>query len=418
MRDVYILGIHATPVGNHYGTSFRELVRSAFVGALADAGMESGTDIEFCYFSNFMADFWGQHMMRGQSFMTPLQNAGLIDRRMPIFNMEGGCASGSLAVHSAWKDILSGQSDLTLAVGVEKMCDPTRPGEAATWMAKSEDVEGRGEWHELLKKAGAALGENFEFGAGRSFAMDFYSLIAKEHMRKYGTTQEQIAHAASKNHRNSLTNPRAMYHFDMSVDDVLNDRVVCWPLTRAMCAPISDAAAAAILCSSDHLEKMPPEVRARAIRIRASTMTGGAFLRQHQDDRSTVVGAEKAYRMAGVGPADIDVVELHDASSFAEIHLVEDLQFCRRGEGGPFTASGATRIGGQIPVNPSGGLVARGHPIGASGIMMLNELAIQLRGEAGPNQVANARLALQENGGGLIGLDFAVCSVMILEGLR
>lgn len=416
MSNVFILGIYAIPSRNYSDTSFKSLTRSALVGALNDAGMKNGEDIDFCYFSNFMADFWGQHAVRGQAFMSGLQAEGLIPKRMPIFNLEGGCASASLAVHSAWKDILSGQSQVALAIGVEKMCDPARPGQATAWLGKSEDVEGRDEWRALLNAAASKIGEKVEFGDGHSFVMDFYALLAKEHMKKYGTTQEQIAYAASKNHRNSLTNPRAFYHFDMSVTDVLNDREISWPLTRSMCSPVTDGAAAAILCSEEYLRKQPETVQRRAIKIRASAMAGGVVNRDHQDDRSTVVAASRAYRMAGVSPEQIDVVELHDASSFAEIHLVEDLQLCPPGEGGKFTASGATEIGGKVAVNPSGGLVARGHPIGATGLVMLNELAIQLRGEAGANQVKHAKLALQENGGGLIGLDFALCSVMILEG--
>jgi acetyl-CoA acetyltransferase len=253
------------------------------------------------------------------------------------------------------------------------------------------------------------------FSPERSIAMDFYALLAREHMNKYGTTQRHIASAASKNHRNGVTNPRSQYHFDMSVEDVLADREVSFPLTRSMCAPIGDGAAAAVLCSEKYLRSLPIAVQDRAIRIRASVFTGGSFRRLHQDDRASASAATEAYAMANIGPGDVDVVELHDATSMAELLIVEDLQLCKPGQSGPYTASGATEINGEVAVNPSGGLVARGHPIGATGIMMLNELAMQLRGEAGPNQVKNAGLAVQENGGGLIGLDVAVCSVMVLE---
>ena len=415
MEQVYILGIYGTPSGNYYDTTFKELVRSAYMGAINDCGMENGHDIEFCYFSNFMADFWGQNMLRGNNFMSRLPVEGVFPARVPIFNLEGGCASASLAFHSAFKDVASGQSEMALAIGVEKMCDPTRPGQAAQWLSKCEDVEGLDEWHAILKQAADKVGSSCEFGPDRSLAMDFYALLAKEHMAAYGTTARQIACAASKNHKNSLTNPRATYHYDMSVDDVLNDRMVTAPLTRSMCAPITDGAAAAVLCSEAYLRRMPGDVRQRAIRIRASAMAGGVLYRQHQDDRTPAEAARRAYRLAGLTPADIDVVELHDASSFAEIHLLEDLKFCPQGQGGPFTEAGHTAMGGRIPVNPSGGLVARGHPIGATGLMMLNELALQLRGEAGPNQVKDAKIAMQENGGGLIGLDVALCSVAILE---
>ena len=416
MKDVYIIGIYATPVKKYTDLGFRDLVRTAYVGALNDAEMDNGDAIDFCYFSNYMADFHGQNMCRGNNFCIPLINDGLMKRRMPIFNHENGCASASAAVHCGWKDILSGQSDVVVAIGVEKMYHPDKTNaDTLAHMAKAEPCEGNEDWRSLLHEAAVAIGEDLRFGPDRSIAMDFYALLAKEHMRKYDTTQAHIAHAAAKNHRNSLSNPRAQYHFNMSVDDVLNDREVSYPLTRSMCAPIGDAAAAVILCSKGYLDRLPQSVRERAIKIRASAIAGGVFLRRHQDDRSQKVAAHRAYAMAGLGPRDIDVVELHDATSFAEIHLVEDLQFCPEGQGGPYTASGATGIDGEVAVNPSGGLVARGHPVGATGIIMLNELAIQLRGEAGANQVKNARVGLQENGGGIIGMDNAICSVMILE---
>lgn len=235
-------------------------------------------------------------------------------------------------------------------------------------------------------------------------------------MARYGTTARQIACAAAKNHTNSVANPRAQYRFPMDADAVLTDRMVCEPLTRAMCAPIGDAAAAALLCSRSMLQKMPVQVRKRAVRIRGHAVAGGRFRASWDGERAPVLASRRAYKMAQLEPKDIDVVELHDATSFAEIHLVEDLGFCPRGQGGPFTAADETSRHGRIPVNPSGGLVSRGHPIGATGLMMLNELCIQLRSEAGDMQVPDARIALAENGGGLIGNDLAACAVTILEG--
>lgn len=416
MKDIYIVGIYATPVSKYTDVTFHELTRRAYVGALNDAGLENGDEIDACYFSNYMSDFYGQNMCRGNNFCIPLINDGLMKRHMPIFNHENGCGSATVAVNSAWKHILAGQSEMAVAVGVEKMYHPDKTNQdTLTHMAGAEPLELRDDWVELLKKAGEAIDVPFEFGPGRSVAMDFYGLLAKEHMHKYDLTQEQIAHAAAKNHQNSLTNPRSQYHFDMTVDDVLNDREVSYPLTRAMCAPVGDGAAAAVLCSADHLKTLPQSVRDRAIKIKASAVLGGVFHRRDQEDRVEKAVAQLAYKMAGITPQDVDLVELHDATSFAEIHVIEDLQLCAPGQGGAYTEEGATKIDGEVAVNPSGGLVARGHPIGATGIMMLNELAIQLRGEAGANQVKDARIALQENGGGLIGLDKALCAITILE---
>jgi len=191
--------------------------------------------------------------------------------------------------------------------------------------------------------------------------------------------------------------------------------MVSEPFTRAMCAPIGDAAAAVLVCSRKFLQSQPAEVRSRAVRVRGHGIAGGNPDGSWQDDRAPVLAARRAYQMAGLKPSDIDLVELHDATSFAEIHLIEDLGLCPRGQGGPFTESGATARDGKIPVNPSGGLVSRGHPIGATGLMMLNELCLQIRGEAGAIQVSKARIGLAENGGGLIRKDLAACVVTILE---
>jgi len=418
MKSAYIIGIYATPVGKYLDVSFKELTRRAYMGALGDAGMENGSDIQVCYFANTMSYLFGQYILQGQSFMIPLKNEGLLPPRVPIFNVEGACATGSVALNSAWKDILSGQSEVSMAIGVEKMNHPKGKEHVATIpeaRKQGADVLGEAEWKELFVDAAKEVGYDFPFGPDRSLPMDLYALRGREHMKKYGTTQTHFAHAASKNHKNSLGNPRAQYHFDMSVEDVLNDRIISWPLTRSMCSPVGDAAAAAILCSEDYFKSLPQNIRERAVNIRASAFAGGVFRRQPQDGRSPAVAAAKAYEMAGVKPSDIDVVELHDATSVGEILLLEDLQLCKPGQGGPFTASGATKIGSEIPVNPSGGLVSRGHPIGATGIIAVNELSLQLRGEAGAIQVENVELALQQNGGGFIGMDTAVCSVMILE---
>jgi acetyl-CoA acetyltransferase len=312
--------------------------------------------------------------------------------------------------------VLSGQSEVALAVGAEKMNDPTRPAaEALEWIgAAAGSLEPDAYWkpyHDLA----AELGTTFDPGNG-SFAMHCYALWAKEHMRTYGTTVEQIAAAAAKNHTNAVDNPRAQYRFPLTVEQVLEDRVVSAPLTRAMCAPTGDAAAAVVVCSDSYLARQPAEVRARALRISGHGLGGGhRGARLTDPDRAPLRAAAKAYRMAGIRPDDLDLVELHDATSFAEIELVEDLGLCEPGKGGPFTASGESQRDGRIPVNASGGLVSRGHPIGATGILMLHEAALQLRGEAGPIQLPNPRVALVENGGGIVGHDVAVCSVTVLE---
>jgi acetyl-CoA acetyltransferase len=264
------------------------------------------------------------------------------------------------------------------------------------------------------QRAAAQAGRSFDPGASHSFFMDTYSIQAAMHMKTFGTTQEQIAIAAAKNHTFGAFNPLAQYRQAMTPDQVLADREVSFPLTRSMCAPIGDGAASALVCSEERLATFPSAVQARALRIRSSVLTGG-YYRTPDEPSLSHVAARRAYDAAGLGPDDVDVLEVHDASSFCEIYQLEMLGFAPPGGGGPMVESGATGPGGCLPVNPSGGLVSKGHPVGATGLSMVYELALQLRGEAGKRQVPGARVAMQENGGGVIGLEEAACSVMLLE---
>jgi acetyl-CoA acetyltransferase len=200
----------------------------------------------------------------------------------------------------------------------------------------------------------------------------------------------------------------------MTVDEVMNDRPVSFPLTRAMCAPIGDGGAAAVLCSTDYLKSLPANVQARAIKLKATALTGGKY-RNLDEPSLSYHAARKAYAVAGIAPSDVDVAEVHDATAFCEIYQSEMLGFCDIGKGGAFVESGATGPGGAVPINTSGGLVSKGHPVGATGLSMVYELVTQLRGEAGERQVPNARIGLAENGGGVVGLEEAACAITILE---
>lgn len=415
--DAYILGVYATNVGKFPDKDPKALTRDAYLGVLADARLDDTDVIGAAWFGNMLMDNWRQPYLKGQLCFSPLVNDGLFPRGVPITNVEGGCATGSQAFSNALREVQSGHSEVALAIGVEKMVDPDNPRAALRGMEGALDWLDEQSWQDLYRRTAAANGRTFETSPDRGVAMDLYGLWAHSHMRAYGTTPEHLAMAAAKNHTNSVHNPRAQYQFPLTVQQVLEDRMVSDPLTRAMCAPIGDGAAALLVCSQKFLDGCSAEVRDRAVRILANEIACGIFDVSWEDDRAPVLASRRAYRAAGVTPQDIDLVELHDASSFAEIHLLEDLGFCERGTGGAYTASGATAIDGELPVNPSGGLVSRGHPIAATGLMMLNELAIQLRGEARGNAVANARYGLAENGGGVIGNDTAVCSVTILEGL-
>jgi len=397
--------------GKYLEKGVKQLTGEALDLVLNDCGLETG-DIEAAWFSNC---FWGmyafQHSIRGQVALS----ANGLDR-VPIINVENACASASTALHSGWASIKAGAYDCALAIGVEKLYDEDRKKVMQGFIAGT-DVEETTQLIEAFKKQQKEKKEKLaaerkaesEKPGGHSVFMDFYAMGARWHMKQYGTTQRQLAAIAAKAHNNSTLNPLAQYTFPMSVDQVMEDREVAFPLTRAMCAPIGDGAAAAIICSERFLRKHPSP---RAIRIRASIMKSGS--REGQSDISERA-AGAAYEMAGLGPQDIDVAEVHDATAYGELHQYEKMGFCAEGEGGPFAESGATEIGGKIPVNTSGGLMSRGHPIGASGLAMIYELVTQLRGEAQKRQVENPRIALAENGGGTIGLGEAAMAIHILE---
>jgi acetyl-CoA acetyltransferase len=414
MRDVYAIGLFSSQFNKWPEKTFKDLTREAYLGALADAGMNDGSEVEFTYFSNCAMQHWGQGSIRGQVCLTPLIREGLFPERVPIINVEGGCASGSMAFHSAWKDVLSGQSHLTLAIGVEKtFIKDDRKGTFAIFREGVDNFDQQ-ELIETYKEAAEKSGVRFNPGPGRTFFMDTYAIQACYHMSRFGTTQRQIAMAASKNHYCGSLNPKAQYQFEVSVDEVMEDRLISYPLTRSMCAPIGDGAAAILICSEEYLSGLPANVRDRAIRINASVITGGKY-RDLDEPSLSKIAADRAYHMAGIRPGDIDVAEVHDATSFCEIYQAEMLGFCPIGQGGRLIESGETTLNGSIPINTSGGLVSKGHPIGATGLSMIYELAVQLRGEAGSRQVKNAEWALQENGGGVIGLEEAACSVIILQ---
>jgi acetyl-CoA acetyltransferase len=244
--------------------------------------------------------------------------------------------------------------------------------------------------------------------------MDIYALQACWHMQHHGTTRRQLGVAAAQCHRCAAANPLAQYRFEPGVEGVLGDRMVCWPFTRSMCAPISDGAAALLVCSDKWLNRRPRRAGERAVRVRACEWSGGR-LRSPSEPSLSFEAARRAYAAARIVPGDVSVAEVHDATSFSLIYQAEMMGFCEMGAGGPFVESGATALEGRIPMNPSGGLIGKGHPVGATGIAMVHELMLQLRGEAGTRQVRAPCIGLAENGGGMMGFDEAVCVVTILD---
>ena len=411
--DVYLVGIGMTKFGSLSDKSVKDIAGDAVNAALVDAGI--GIDaIETAYFANAtQGALEGQHMIPGQ---VALRSIGL--QGVPVVNVENACASASTAFSLACKDIRAGDSSIALAVGAEKMITPDKAKNIAVFDG-AIDVHGR----EATLSGLMALSngfeqppEAFEETGIRSVFMDVYAAIAKHHMKLHGTTQRQMAAVSAKNHNHSVHNELSQFRKSFTIDEVLEARKISWPLTLPMCSPISDGGAAAILCSEEALDRFD---KSQAVKVAASVIATGS---ERDPDNGnlhvTRVAANLAYERSGVGPEDMSVSEVHDASAIAEIMQTENLGFCEIGEGGALAESGATTIGGRIPVNPSGGLESKGHPIGATGLGQIYELARQLRGEAGARQVEDARFGIAENGGGMHGIEEAVACVTILERIQ
>ncbi len=416
MKDVYIIGSCSTQFKKWPDKTYKQLTRDAYLQVLKDAGIESGNEFKCVWFGSTSMAAWQQGNIGGQVCFSPLVQEGLFPERVPIFNIESACATGSMALNGAWKDIQSGFSDISIAIGVDKIFHPdVDPQLIFKGFQNGIDQFDKEQWIKVYMDTAAKCGKKWdpEIGSHTVF-MDTYAIQACYHMKKYGTTQRQIAVGASKNHYNGSLNPKAQYQFEVPVEKVLADREVSYPLTRSMCSPIGDGAAAVILCSGEYLNELPSSVQNRAVKVLATVLTGGKY-RDADEPSLSKIAADQAYALSNIGPEDIDVAEIHDACSFCEIYQSEMMGFCPIGEGGKFVESGATALDGKIPINTSGGLVSKGHPIGATGLSMIYELVTQLRGEAGPRQIKNAEFALQENGGGVMGLEEAACSVIILQ---
>jgi acetyl-CoA acetyltransferase len=410
MRKVFIAGVGMTQFAKHMDKSIKVLAKIALERVIADAGVKL-SDVEAAWFSNSGWGFsYGQDCIRGQVALKP---AGL--EGIPITNVENACAGGSTGLHHAWLGVASGLYECALAIGAEKgYLEDKEKMFKGFW--SGFDVENAMEHIKMLQ----AVSEKIKLaddpgvaGKDRSAFMDIYSAFCRWHMEKYGTTQKQVAIIASKDHFHSSMNPYAQFQKKMSVEEILAARLVSWPLTVPMCTPIGDGAAAVIVCSEDFLKRLK---NARPVKILTSVLGSGTNRPLEAEAQDIAVRlSRKAYNIAGVGPEDINVAEVHDASSFGELHQTEAMGFCKFGEGGHYAESGATTLGGKMPVNTSGGLISRGHPIGASGIGQIFELVTQLRHEAGDRQVKNCRLALAENGGGNLGFEDAAMGIHILE---
>lgn len=403
---VWIAGVGMTPFGVHRDQTNYDLARWATRDALVDTGPDVGVQmLDVAFFgSTTNGILHGQNMISGE---IALRDLGI--QQIPIFNVENACATGASAFSLAATHIRAGEADVALVVGSEKM----NIGDPARTMALFEngfDVADPVALDDTLHELGGNVVDD-EVGT-RSIFMDIYAAMARNHMRLYGTTVQQIAAVAAKNHEHAVDNPRAHYRKSMSINDILAARRLSYPLTVPMCAPVTDGGAAAVLCSDDGLKRLKAE---RPVEVLASVVGTGTDrdITRFEGHVSQLVSSQ-AYDKAGIGPEDIDVAEVHDAAAFAEILQIEMLGLVPVGDAGAATERGDTALGGRIPVNTSGGLESKGHPIAASGLGQIFELTEQLRGAAGSRQVAHARLALAENGGGFHRGEEAVTAITIL----
>lgn len=410
MREVFVAGVSMTPFGIHPDQSVGDLARAAATAALEDAGGMPEL-VEAAFFANTaQGSIEGQHAVRGQHALRPLGFDGC-----PIYNLESACAGSAVAFQLAFAHVMGGQADIVMVVGAEKLHTDDRAkrlsvfGQPMDLATVTEFVERYSpEVVDMVAPPGVAVDDGM-----RSIFMDAYALQARMHMKRYGTTWEQIAMVSEKNHRHSTLNPLAQFQKAIPLEKILSGRVVSWPLTVPMCAPVSDGSAAAVLCSRAGLQKLA--ARSSPVRVLSAQVVGGGR-RKPQDSTAAALykAACKAYGQAGINPAQIQVAEVHDASAYAEINQIEMIGLCDFGEGGRFTQSGATSLGGRVPVNPSGGLQSKGHPIAATGLGQIYEVATQLRGQAGARQVKGARLGVTACGGGFIGVEEAISSVSVL----
>jgi len=374
MRNTVILGAAMKRFGK-YEDSIINLGAECSLKAIKDAGIE-WKDVDAAYCSHVLMG-----VTVGQSILMPLGPTGI-----PIFNVDNGCAGGTTAMIMARQAIGSGSFDIVLIVGIQKMGKGVLGPEIADLPEVDQTQRDMG----LLSLPSK------------------YAMIARRHMEMYGTTAEQLAQVSVKNHKHGSLNPYSHHQRELTLDEVLGSRMISDPLTLYQCAPTGDGVAALVLCSEDIAKKYSSK---RLVKMAGASLCSQVYVPDDPTgiDAFTIKAAKEAYEMAGCGPEDLDVIELHDCFSIAEICHYENLGLCSKGEGGRLIDEGATELGGRIPVNTSGGLLSRGDPTGATGLAQVVEIVWQLRGEAGKRQVPDAKVGLTHN---LTGL---VCSVQILK---
>ncbi len=410
MEPVFVAGVGMTPFGRHLDWSMQELTRQAVQAALQDAGC-AVEQLQAAYFANATQGHMdGQHMVRGQLALRAMGVQGIA-----IVNVENACASASTALHLAVQQVRAGSADVVLAVGAEKMVSEDKARMFAAFDGAWDVHDTAASQARLLAMGqGITAPEGSQSLRPYSVFMDIYAAMGRMHMREFGTTQRQFAAVAAKNHAHSVHNPLAQFREAFSVEQVLAAPPISYPLTLPMCSPVSDGAAAAIVCNAAGLKRLTGDAN-RAVRVLGCVLqTGSERAAADLDNHLVKKAAQRLYEQAGVAPQDVGVAEVHDATAIGEVLQSELLGLVPMGQGGAAAERGETAIAGRIPINPSGGLESKGHPIGATGLAQIFELVTQLRGEAGSRQVAGARIALAENGGGLAGVEEAVACLTLL----
>lgn len=371
MRDVAVIGVGMTKWGELWEKSHRDVFVESALLALDDAGIDR---LDSMYVGSMSSG-----LFVGQEHIAAMMADYLGQAPIPSTRVESACASGGLALRQGFIDVASGMNDIVLVGGVEKMTDVG--GNEATYAL------------------GTAADQEYEGYHGITFP-GLYALMAVAHMGKYGTTREQLAMVAVKNHKNGSKNPLAQFPFEVCVEDVLNSVMVADPLRILDCSPITDGAAAVILCPADRAKEMgKPVIKI----IGTGQATDSIALAQRKDLtwlESTHLAAKQAYAMANKSPKDIDILEVHDCFTIAEICVTEAVGYFEKGKGGEAVEKGITSLDGERPVNTSGGLKSKGHPVGATGVAQVIEIVKQLRGEAGERQVDKARTGMTQNMGG------------------
>jgi acetyl-CoA acetyltransferase len=404
---IYVVGVGMTQFGRHIERPLASLAEEALGAALRDADA-SVSDIGQAFYSGVtQGPLQGQNAIPGQVLFAKIGLVGL-----PVYNVENACASGTSAFQLAVQALRAGACDVALALGAEKMNIADKKRALALF---------EGGWDVLQAEENAALllalGHGVEVPEGSESSrpysrfMAIYAAICRYWMKNFGTTQRQVAAVSAKNHMHSVHNPLSQYREAFTIDQVLAAPPITYPLTMPMCSPLSDGAAAVVVCTEAGLKRLGVD-RRRAIKVAATSIATATPRAANAFDQAVCRrAANAAYEQAGIGPQDVSVAEVHDASAMGEIVAVEYLGLVPMGGAGPAAEAGELSIGGRIPVNTSGGLESKGHPIGATGLGQIHELVTQLRGEAGLRQVEGARVALQENGGGSIGYEEGVVTV-------